>query len=116
MAEKYTLQTIEGQILEVYPATGIVLLKGDKTEAGRAVINSIGEEETSGIAAEVQTALDAKQPLDGNGFTVASAPDATTMEGRAIYVSNGAAGSPCAAVSNGTDWLQVIVGAAISAT
>lgn len=39
-------------------------------------------------------------------FTVATAPDATQYTGAIIYVSNGAAGSPCIAFSNGTNWIR----------
>ena len=39
-------------------------------------------------------------------FTVATAPAATGLNGTCIYVSNGAAGSPVVAFSNGTDWLR----------
>jgi hypothetical protein len=49
-------------------------------------------------------------------FTVASAPDATQATGGVIYVSNGAAGSPVLAFSNGTNWLRVDTLAAISAS
>ena len=49
-------------------------------------------------------------------FTVANTPAATTYTGGIIYVSNGAAGSPVVAFSNGTNWLRVDTLAAISAT
>lgn len=51
-------------------------------------------------------------------YTVASAPDAGDYEpGTTIYVSNGDTGSPCLAVSNGTNWKVVAaVGATISAS
>ena len=48
-------------------------------------------------------------------YTVASAPAATSLAGTVIYVSNGAAGSPVLAFSNGTDWLRVDTLATISA-
>jgi len=46
--------------------------------------------------------------------TVASVPAAASHTGRLIYVSNGAAGSPVVAFSNGTNWLRVDTLAAIS--
>ncbi len=46
--------------------------------------------------------------------TVASAPAAATLTGQVIYVSNGAAGSPVIAFSNGTDWLRSDTRAAIA--
>jgi hypothetical protein len=37
-------------------------------------------------------------------------------QGDLVYVSDGAAGSPCLAFYNGTNWLRITMGAAISAT
>ena len=48
-------------------------------------------------------------------YTVASAPAATGLTGTVVYVSNGLAGAPCLAVSDGTDWISP-AGTAISAT
>lgn len=48
-------------------------------------------------------------------YTVAGAPDATTGAGQVIYVSDGAAGSPILAFSDGTNWLRSDTGAAIAA-
>lgn len=52
------------------------------------------------------------EPLEQT--TVSSAPEPTINEGRVIYVIDGDAGSPCLAVSDGTAWLRVSLGAAIS--
>lgn len=49
-------------------------------------------------------------------FTVATAPAATGFAGGLIYVSNGAAGQPVVAFSNGLNWLRVDTLAVISAT
>lgn len=48
-------------------------------------------------------------------YTVATAPTATTFTGGIIYVSNGAAGAPVVAFSNGTNWLRVDTLATIAA-
>lgn len=48
-------------------------------------------------------------------YTVAGAPSAASIAGTVIYVSNGAAGSPVLAFSNGTNWLRVDTLATISA-
>ena len=49
-------------------------------------------------------------------YTVASAPDAAVAgAGTVIYVSNGAAGSPILAFSNGTDFKRSDTGATIAA-
>lgn len=47
-------------------------------------------------------------------YTVASAPAATGLTGTIIYVSNGLAGAPTVAVSDGTDWISA-AGTAIAA-
>jgi hypothetical protein len=39
-------------------------------------------------------------------YTVATAPSAAGLTGTLIYVSNGLAGAPTVAVSNGTDWIS----------
>lgn len=56
--------------------------------------------------------LPSKAVADLTGGWAAS----TIGAGSIIYVSNGDAGSPCLAMSNGTDWLRVVAGAAVSAT
>lgn len=49
-------------------------------------------------------------------YTVVSAPSATTAgAGTIIYVSNGAAGDPIIAFSDGTDWKRSDTGATITA-
>jgi hypothetical protein len=50
-----------------------------------------------------------------DSFTVATAPAAAAHARKVIYVTDGAAGSPCLAVSNGTSWMRVLIGAAIAA-
>lgn len=49
-------------------------------------------------------------------FTVATLPAAAARAGRVVRVSDGAAGAACLAMSNGTSWLRVPLGAAVSTT
>lgn len=49
-------------------------------------------------------------------YTVATLPAAAGHEGRQIWVTNGNAGAPCIAISNGTAWLRIIPGTAVAAT
>lgn len=49
-------------------------------------------------------------------YTVASLPSASAHTNRLIIVSNGNAGAPCLAYSNGTSWLRIVPGAAVAAT
>lgn len=52
--------------------------------------------------------------IDLPTYTVASAPSAAGLTGTIVYVSNGLAGAPCIAVSNGTNWISP-AGTAIAA-
>lgn len=61
----------------------------------------------------INASVAACQPKNEDAYTVATVPEADENVGRTIYVSDGADGSPCVAVSDGTDWLRVAVGAAI---
>ena len=49
-------------------------------------------------------------------YTVATAPSAASIAGSLIYVSDGAAGDPILAFSNGTDWKRSDTGATIAAS
>lgn len=48
-------------------------------------------------------------------YTVATLPSNGTA-GRIVYVTDGDGGNPCMAVDNGTDWVRVNLGSAVSAT
>ncbi len=61
---------------------------------------------------------DASQPFRLIQKTVAElASDypAASWTGAAVYCTNGNAGLPCLAVSNGTNWLRIALGAAVAA-
>ena len=60
----------------------------------------------------------ASAPLQLPSYTVAEAEALAeeTIAGAMIYVSNGAGGNPCLAISNGTNFLRCDTLAAISAT
>jgi hypothetical protein len=49
-------------------------------------------------------------------YAVATAPAATSIAGTVIFVSDGAAGSPILAFSDGTDWLRSDTGTAIASS
>lgn len=50
-------------------------------------------------------------------YNVAGIPSpASNYTGSMLYCTNGDAGSPCLAVSNGTNWLRIALGTAVSAT
>lgn len=69
----------------------------------------------------IQTSLisDASTPFRLISKTVAElAADypAASWAGAVVYCSNGDTGSPCLAVSNGTDWKRIALGAAVAAS
>ncbi len=47
-------------------------------------------------------------------YALADVPAATTLTGQTIFVSNGAAGNPVLAFSDGTNWLRCDTRATIS--
>ena len=65
---------------------------------------------TGGVTGDVAGAV---TPTE---YTVAGLPAADNNSGKLVYCSNGAAGDPCLAFSNGTNWLQIAIGSAVSAT
>lgn len=60
--------------------------------------------------------IQAGAPFRPGEYTVATLPDALTYTHALIYVSNGNAGAPCLAFSNGTNWLRLSTGAAVAAS
>jgi len=69
----------------------------------------------SAVGAAAQVTADAAQPKTGNTFTVATLPVAASNVGRVVYVTNGKAGAACAAISDGTNWKVVDIGATAAA-
>lgn len=68
-------------------------------------------------AAAIQAEVDSnKGGVQAINATVAGLPAASAHTGKIRYVANGAAGQPCLAYSNGTNWLRITLGAAVSAT
>ncbi len=49
-------------------------------------------------------------------FTTATVPAAASYKGCIIYVSDGDTGADCLARSDGTNWLRIVIGAAIAAS
>jgi hypothetical protein len=47
-------------------------------------------------------------------YTVGTLPDVAVYDACLIHVADGDTGSPCLAVSNGTNWLRIALGAAVS--
>lgn len=52
------------------------------------------------------SALSASVSLEPPAYDLASLPDASSSTGRVIYCSDGGAGNPCLAFSDGENWLR----------
>jgi hypothetical protein len=77
-------------------------------EVSSASLNRLGEP-TVTIPSVTQTEVVMEN------FTVAGLPTNGTP-GRIVYVTDGDGGNPCMAVDNGTDWVRVNLGSAVSST
>ena len=66
----------------------------------------------------MNSVADADFPLSPNlqPFTVANVPAAADWKFRMIWVTNGNAGAACVAVSDGTNWKVIALGATIAAS
>ena len=91
----------------------------DNSDANAFVISSgwaLGGAENRVRIDRTTHVVDVGGPVRLKSYTVANAPSASAAgTGAMIYVSNGDAGSPCLAVSDGSDWKRIPLGAPTSA-
>lgn len=113
------LQTSAGDAFSRYEVNGVSYWSAglDNSDGDKFKIShnaTLGTNDRVTIdTATVAFGLPAKLP----SFATAGAPSAATAgAGSLIYVTNGDSGSPCLAVSDGTNWRRVALGATISAT
>lgn len=85
------------------PTTG-----NENKESGESYKRTV--DKIAAMLSELYAAISA--PLTLATYTVATLPD--PFAGGVIYVSDGAAGSPIMAFSDGTDWLRCDTAAAVS--
>jgi hypothetical protein len=120
------------EVAQVYPQDGQVLVYHEVDKRWRP-------ENPSGATPDIATQPEAEAGTDntkmmtplrvaeaivaqgaagggGGSYTVATAPDPSTRIGQTILVTDGANGLPCGALSNGSQWLQLHLGAGITAT
>lgn len=55
-------------------------------------------------------------PIATKQYTVATLPAAKANSGHLVRVADGDAGSPCLAISNGSSWKRIALGADVSVT
>jgi hypothetical protein len=73
--------------------------------SGQALVDYIAENQPTPSA-----------PVPLPTYTVAELPAAVGNAGALVYCSNGNAGVACLAISNGTNWLRIGLGAAVAAS
>jgi hypothetical protein len=79
---------------------------------------------TAGVTTDLSISGATNLKLDNNSFgaktlnsyAVSAVPSASLYSGGLIHCTNGDAGNPCLAVSDGTNWKRVALGATISAS
>jgi hypothetical protein len=110
---------VNTMIAEANQPNGVALLDGSGTIASTAVP---AVQQPFGIMTlnPSSTVVKVEDILRMESKTVAQLDAFETSPGAApgdiAYCSDGAGGNPCLAVYNGTDWLRVALGTAISAT
>lgn len=71
--------------------------------------------EVQSIIAQNALLMNMQGKITLTSYVVASLPPAADNAGKLVHCSDGASGSPCLAYSNGTNWLQIALGAAVTA-
>lgn len=111
------VQKLNTIIDEKNTADGVLVLNGSSQVPGANLPATIAP--TTGVLTLAPTTgrvkiEDVLRLQTQNTSTVESL--ANIAEGDIVYVTDGASGDPCLAVYNGTNWLRVAFGSAISAT
>lgn len=109
------VQSLNTIIAEANAADGVAVLDINAQIASTAIPNTIAP--TTGVLTLTPTSGKVKIQ-DVLRLQILSFDDiqglTNNAEGDVVYCSNGDAGDPCLAVYNGTDWLRLSLGTAIS--
>jgi len=73
-----------------------------------------GDLQSNGIIIDQRVARRLTAIMAPRSYTFAARPAASAYPSHLIHVSDGNAGAPCLAVSDGTNWLRIPLGAAVS--
>lgn len=90
-----------------------VMTPTDYTPNSPGVSPNIAQDTNRALAAGIIEGI-ASFPVRLPRFTVTNIPTAALWVGALVYVANGAAGQPIVAFSNGSAWIRVDTGTAIS--
>jgi len=109
-----TVQNLNTIIAGAGAASGVALLNSNGQVPSNQMPNSIAP--TSGVLALAPTSgvVKIEDVLRLQILTFDTIQALTGTEGDVVYCADGAAGNPCLAVYNGTNWLRITLGAAIA--
>lgn len=98
-------------------ANGVAGLDASQKIPAALLPNTIASDISQNLILAADTGRTAIQDIINlNPKTVSELGAVSSVTGDVAYCSNGDAGSPCIAVYNGTNWLRIALGTAISAT
>lgn len=112
------LQELQAVISGRNSASGVCPLDGSSLVPAANLPDTITSSSTNNLILAPDTDRVAIQNIINlNPQTVTEISGITSpVTGDVMYCSNGDAGSPCLAIYNGTSWLRIALGSAISAT
>lgn len=96
-------------------ANGVAGLSGSSKITASQLPNTIISDTATDLTLQpTTTRVNIEDLVNLNPRTVSQLTALTAQEGDVAYCSNGASGSPCLAVYNGTAWKQVTLGSTIT--
>jgi len=100
--------------IDIAPASGTTTIRGNiSTPNGTSMtITAVGAQLSLNGSSGVRSLAPFQLPV----YTTGTLPSAAAFSGHTVRVSDGDSGDPCLAVSDGTSWLRIPYGAAVSAT
>lgn len=108
-------QALNTIIDEANGANGVLVLDASGKITGTQVPNNLATSGTLSLTPATNR-VEITDILNLSPLTTAQATAKSSQSGDVAYISDGDAGDPCIAVYDGTDWLRVSLGSAISAT
>jgi hypothetical protein len=108
-------QALNTIISEANGANGVLILDSSGKITSTQVPNNLATSGTLSLTPATNR-VEITDVLNLSPITTAQAEDKTSQEGDVAYISDGDGGDACFAVFDGTDWLRISLGSAISAT
>lgn len=111
-----TVEAVNDIIASANSDSGVVVLTGSGKLPASVFPTQITLSAGVQVINPVDGVVNIRDILRLQPVTVADLEALTSEAGDVAYASDGDAGDPCLAFYNGTDWVRISVGAAISAT